>query len=126
VLFQLTVMIFVIIGSNRMIAQYFLTNQLRDEIHHEMGEALVACESRFNDRERFLACFKARKIGSTTVAWGPTLVSTAIAFVVGYLVIAWLLRYLMTKSYLPFVIYRIAVGLIVLVLLGLGVLQSGI
>jgi signal transduction histidine kinase len=64
VLFQMTVMIFVIIGSNRMIAQYFLTNQLRDEIHHEMGEALVACEARFNDRERFLACFKARKIGS--------------------------------------------------------------
>jgi signal transduction histidine kinase len=64
VLFQMTVMIFVIIGSNRMIAQYFLTNQLRDEIHREMGEALVACEARFNDRERFLACFKARKIGS--------------------------------------------------------------
>jgi len=32
----------------------------------------------------------------------------------------------MTKSYLPFVIYRIAVGLMVLVLLGLGVLQSGV
>ena len=42
VLIQMTVMIFVIIGSNRMIAQYFLTNQLRDEIHQEMGEALVA------------------------------------------------------------------------------------
>lgn len=70
--------------------------------------------------------FEARKIGSSTVAWGPTLVSTAIAFVVGYLVIAWLLRYLMTKSYLPFVIYRIVVGLMVLVLLGLGVLQSGV
>ena len=64
VLIQMTVMIFVIIGSNRMIAQYFLTNQLREEIHHEMGDALVACEASFNDRERFLACFKARKIGS--------------------------------------------------------------
>ena len=64
VLIQMTVMIFVIIGSNRMIAQYFLTNQLRDEIHQEMGEALLACETSFNDRERFLACFKARKIGS--------------------------------------------------------------
>jgi undecaprenyl-diphosphatase len=70
--------------------------------------------------------FEARKIGSSTVAWGPTLVSTVIAFVVGYFVIAWLLRYLMTKSYLPFVIYRIAVGLIVLVLLGVGVLHSGV
>ena len=69
--------------------------------------------------------FEARKIGDSTVAWGPTLVSTVIAFGVGYLVIAWLLRYLMTKSYLPFVIYRITVGLLVLVLLGFGVLHSG-
>jgi hypothetical protein len=64
VLIQMTVMIFVIIGSNRMIAQYFLTNQLRDEIHQDMGVALASCEASFNDRERFLACFKARKIGS--------------------------------------------------------------
>ena len=69
--------------------------------------------------------FEARKIGSETVAWGPTIVSTLIAFAVGYMVIAWLLRWLMTRSYLPFVIYRIVVGLVVLVLLAAGVLQSG-
>lgn len=69
--------------------------------------------------------FEARKIGSSTVAWGPTILSTLIAFVVGYLVIAWLLKWLMTRSYLPFVIYRIVVGLVVLVLLAAGVLQSG-
>jgi signal transduction histidine kinase len=64
VLVQMTVMIFVIIGANRMIAQYFLTNQLRDEIHLDMGKALASCEASFNDRERFLACFKALKTGS--------------------------------------------------------------
>ena len=69
--------------------------------------------------------FEARKIGSSTVALAPTLVSTAIAFAVGYLVIAWLIRYLSTKSYLPFVIYRIGLGLVVLLLLALGVLHSG-
>jgi undecaprenyl-diphosphatase len=69
--------------------------------------------------------FEARKIGSSSVALAPTLVSTVIAFIVGYLVIAWLIRYLMTKSYLPFVIYRIVLGLVVLLLLALGVLHSG-
>lgn len=69
--------------------------------------------------------FEARKIGSETVAWGPTLLSTLIAFAVGYAVIAWLLRWLMSRSYLPFVIYRVALGVVVLVLLAVGVLHSG-
>jgi undecaprenyl-diphosphatase len=53
-----------------------------------------------------------------------TLAATVAAFVVGYAVIAWLLRYLRTRSYLPFVIYRIALGTMVLVLLATGVLDS--
>ena len=52
-----------------------------------------------------------------------TLVATVVAFVVGYAVIAWLLRYLRTHSFLPFVIYRVALGLLVLVLLWAGVLS---
>ena len=69
--------------------------------------------------------FEARKIGSEQVSWGPTLLSTVVAFAVGYAVIAWLLRWLMSRSYLPFVIYRVALGAVVLVLLGVGVLHSG-
>ena len=57
-------------------------------------------------------------------AWGPTLVATVIAFVVGYAVIAWLLRYVATHSFLPFVIYRIAVGVLLLVLLATGTLAA--
>jgi undecaprenyl-diphosphatase len=53
-----------------------------------------------------------------------TLVATAVAFVVGYAVIAWLLRYLRTGSYLPFVIYRVVLGLLVLALLSAGVLTT--
>jgi undecaprenyl-diphosphatase len=52
-----------------------------------------------------------------------TIVATVVAFVVGYAVIAWLLRYLRTHSYLPFVIYRVALGLLVLALLWGGVLD---
>jgi undecaprenyl-diphosphatase len=46
-----------------------------------------------------------------------------VSFVVGYAAIAWLLRYVSTRSYLPFVLYRIGLGTMVLVLLGAGVLQ---
>jgi len=52
-----------------------------------------------------------------------TFVATAIAFVVGYAVIAWLLKYVTTKSFMPFIIYRIALGTTVLVLLGTGVIN---
>lgn len=69
--------------------------------------------------------YEATKIGEGPAPeWGPTLVATAIAFVIGYAVIAWLLRYLRTGSYLPFVLYRIGLGAVVLALLGLGVLTT--
>jgi undecaprenyl-diphosphatase len=55
-----------------------------------------------------------------------TLVATVIAFGVGYAAIGWLLRYLRTGSYLPFVIYRVALGCLVLVLIATGVLNSTI
>jgi undecaprenyl-diphosphatase len=53
-----------------------------------------------------------------------TIVATIVAFIVGYLVIGWLLRYLRTRTYLPFVIYRICLGVLVLALLAAGVLDS--
>jgi undecaprenyl-diphosphatase len=51
-----------------------------------------------------------------------TAVATVVAFFVGYASIAWLLRYVATKSYAPFVVYRIALGSVVLVLLSTGTL----
>ncbi len=68
--------------------------------------------------------FEARKIGDETVAWGPTLLATVIAFSVGLAVIAWLMKWLTTRSYLPFVIYRVCLGLFVMLLLALGVLSA--
>ncbi|MDZ7578049.1 MAG: undecaprenyl-diphosphate phosphatase [Candidatus Nanopelagicales bacterium] len=69
--------------------------------------------------------FEALKIGyGSAPQWGPTILATLIAFVVGYSVIAWLLRYITTHSYLPFVAYRIALGLLIIVLLGFGVLTT--
>ena len=46
-----------------------------------------------------------------------------VAFVIGYAVIAWLLRYISTHNFLPFVIYRLALAALVAILLLTGVLQ---
>jgi undecaprenyl-diphosphatase len=51
-----------------------------------------------------------------------TLVATVIAFVIGYAVIAWLLRYVITRSFAPFIYYRIGLGSLVLFGLALGVI----
>lgn len=56
--------------------------------------------------------------------WGPTIVATVVSFVVGYAAIAWLLRYVTTRSYTPFVLYRVALGALVLILLSAGVLTA--
>jgi undecaprenyl-diphosphatase len=52
-----------------------------------------------------------------------TAVATVIAFGVGYVVIAFLMKYISTHSFLPFVVYRIALGVALIVLLVTGILQ---
>ncbi len=56
-------------------------------------------------------------------AWGQIILATAVSFVIGYAVIAWLLRYISTHNFLPFVIYRLALAAVVVVLLLTGVLE---
>ena len=69
--------------------------------------------------------YEATKIGDDpNVQWGQTLLATAIALVIGYLVIAWLIRWVTTRSYLPFVIYRVVLGSVLLILLATGVLAA--
>ena len=52
-----------------------------------------------------------------------TFLATTVAFVIGYAVIAWLLKYVTTKSFAPFIIYRIALGSFLIILLSLGVIS---
>ncbi|MDD7465936.1 MAG: undecaprenyl-diphosphate phosphatase [Actinomycetaceae bacterium] len=54
----------------------------------------------------------------------PTLVATLAAFGVGYAVIVWFLHLVETKSFMPFVIYRIILAVVVVVLIGTGVLHA--
>jgi undecaprenyl-diphosphatase len=51
---------------------------------------------------------------------GPMIVGTVAAAISGYLAIAFLLRLLRTSSYAPFVYYRYAVGVIVLLIIATG------
>jgi undecaprenyl-diphosphatase len=56
---------------------------------------------------------------------GETVLATVIAFVVGYIIIGWFLKYVSTRSYRIFVWYRIALGLLLFVLLGFNVISAG-
>lgn len=53
----------------------------------------------------------------------PTVIATVVAFVVGYAVIAWFMRFISTRSFQPFVVYRVLLGLGVYGLLTAGVLS---
>jgi undecaprenyl-diphosphatase len=53
-----------------------------------------------------------------------TVVATITSFVVGYLVIAGLLKYLNKGSFLPFVVWRIVVGVVLVVLLSTGLIAA--
>lgn len=57
------------------------------------------------------------------VSWGPTIFATIVAFIVGYAVIAWFMKFITTKSFMPFVYYRIVLGIVLFVLVGMGVLS---
>ncbi|WP_327405601.1 undecaprenyl-diphosphate phosphatase [Streptomyces sp. NBC_01288] len=57
------------------------------------------------------------------VAWGPTMFATLIAFVVGYAVIAWFMKFISHKSFMPFVYYRVALGIVIIALVTAGALS---
>ena len=54
----------------------------------------------------------------------PVLVGIVVAFVVAYATIAWLLRFVASNTLLPFVWYRIALGLVLVGVLAAGVISA--
>ena len=50
--------------------------------------------------------------------------ATVVAFVVGFVIIGWFLRYVSTRSYRLFVWYRILLGLFIYLLLGFGAIAA--
>nr|WP_245604170.1 undecaprenyl-diphosphate phosphatase [Patulibacter minatonensis] len=57
------------------------------------------------------------------VGWGPTLLATAVSFVVGYAAVAWLLKFISSHGLGIFIKYRVALGTVVLILVGTGALS---
>lgn len=70
--------------------------------------------------------YKVAKVftGGETIAVGPTILATLIAFASGIVVILWFLKIISTRSYAPFVWYRIAIGILVALGLMTGVLSA--
>jgi undecaprenyl-diphosphatase len=57
------------------------------------------------------------------VSTANLVVATLLAFVTGYAAIAWMLRYLTSHSTVIFVVYRVALGTLVLALVGAGAIR---
>lgn len=62
--------------------------------------------------------------GDQVFTMPETITATVVAFLVGYAVIAWLMRYISTKSFTPFVIYRIVLGVALLIALSTGAISA--
>ena len=58
------------------------------------------------------------------VGWTATLVATFTSFVVAYVAVAWLLRFIAHHTYTVFIVYRVAVGTLLLVLLATGTVAA--
>ncbi|MEU7448787.1 undecaprenyl-diphosphate phosphatase [Streptomyces diastaticus] len=67
--------------------------------------------------------YELREAGEGHVAWGQTIFATLIAFAVGYAVIAWFMKFITTRSFMPFVYYRVLLGLLIFALVAAGVLS---
>ncbi|MGR4009838.1 undecaprenyl-diphosphate phosphatase [Leucobacter sp. 1207-22] len=72
----------------------------------------------------FYKLLKEVKEPTAGVPMSLTLVATVIAFVIAIFVIKFFMGYISKKSFMPFVIYRIALGILVFILLGTGVLAA--
>lgn len=67
--------------------------------------------------------YELKDVNEGHVSWGPTIFATVVAFFVGYAVIAWFMKFITTKSFMPFVIYRVALGILLFILISTGVLS---
>jgi undecaprenyl-diphosphatase len=61
---------------------------------------------------------------SNESGWGQTIFAAAVSFVVGYISIAWLIKWLGNHSLKTFVIYRIVLSLVIIALLNGGFISN--
>ncbi|GAA0723328.1 undecaprenyl-diphosphate phosphatase [Dactylosporangium roseum] len=61
---------------------------------------------------------------STGVGWPATITATVVSGIVGYLAVAWLLKFVARHTYTVFIWYRVILGTIVLLLVGTGAIEA--
>ncbi len=61
---------------------------------------------------------------SAGIGWGPTVLATAVSFVVAYATVDWLLKFIARHTYTVFIAYRVLAGAVVLALVGSGVVSA--
>lgn len=64
--------------------------------------------------------FELKDVLHATEGRTPLLIGLAVAAATGYASVAWLLRYLRTRTTMPFVVYRVVAGIIIFALLATG------
>ena len=57
------------------------------------------------------------------VGWTSTIIATVVSFGVGYVAVAWLLKFIQNNDFRSFIVYRFALGLLLMVLLGAGIIS---
>lgn len=57
------------------------------------------------------------------VGWTSTIIGTVVSFGVGYVAVAWLLKFIQNNDFRSFIVYRFALGLILVALLGAGIIS---
>lgn len=61
---------------------------------------------------------------SSGVGWLPTIVATIVSFIVAYMAVAWLLKFIAKHSYSVFIIYRLVLGGLLIVLLSTNTISA--
>lgn len=59
---------------------------------------------------------------SAGVGWVNTLTATVVSFIIGYLAVAWLLKFIARHTYTVFIVYRVILGAGLMALLATGVI----
>lgn len=72
----------------------------------------------------FYQLLKALRAPEGDTPMGLTAIATAVAFVIALVVIGVFMKYISKRSFLPFVIYRVLLGIAIIVLLSTGVLTA--
>jgi len=73
----------------------------------------------------FYQLFKEVREPSGGAPMSMTLVASVIAFIVAIFVIKFFMNYISKRSFMPFVVYRVLLGIVIIVLLATGVLDAG-